>query len=77
MPRPRKCASPFRCFNSSPEVTPGGLFGATGLEKRADNSERLLELYRQRLKDAFGHVSTLLRASRLQADRGQPVGMAI
>ena len=20
MPRPRKCASPFRCFNSSPEV---------------------------------------------------------
>lgn len=45
---------------------PGGLFGTTGLEKRADYSERLLELYRQRLKDAFGHVSTprLIRSTR-------------
>lgn len=45
---------------------PEGLFGTTGLEKRADYSERLLELYRQRLKDAFGHVSTprLIRSTR-------------
>lgn len=45
---------------------PEGLFGGTGLVKRADYSERLLELYRQRLKDAFGHVSTprLIRSTR-------------
>lgn len=45
---------------------PGGLFGSTGLEKRADYSERLLELYRQRLKRAFGHVSAprLIRSTR-------------
>jgi three-Cys-motif partner protein len=45
---------------------PSGLFGSTGLEKRADYPERLLELYRQRLKDAFGHVSTprLIRSTR-------------
>jgi three-Cys-motif partner protein len=45
---------------------PSGLFGSSGLQKRADYSERLLELYRQRLKDAFGHVSTprLIRSTR-------------
>ncbi len=45
---------------------PGGLFGTTGLQKREDYSERLLELYRLRLKDAFGHVSTprLIRSTR-------------
>jgi three-Cys-motif partner protein len=44
----------------------GGLFGATGFEKRADYSIRLLELYRARLKSAFGHVSTarLIRNTR-------------
>ena len=34
-----------------------GLFGQY-LEKRQDYSERLLSLYRKRLKQAFGHVST-------------------
>jgi len=37
---------------------PGGLFDASGFEKHPDYSERLLELYRARLKGAFGHVST-------------------
>jgi three-Cys-motif partner protein len=36
---------------------PGGLFDASGIEKHPDYSERLLELYRARLKSAFGHVS--------------------
>jgi len=36
----------------------GGLFGTSGFEKHPDYSERLLELYRARLKSAFGHVST-------------------
>lgn len=36
----------------------GGLFAQAGYEKREDYSERLLELYRARLKAAFGQVST-------------------
>jgi three-Cys-motif partner protein len=35
-----------------------GLFETPGLEKRPDYSQRLLALYRIRLKEAFGHVST-------------------
>jgi three-Cys-motif partner protein len=35
----------------------GGLFEVDGLEKRPDYHERLLELYRSRLKSAFGNVS--------------------
>lgn len=35
----------------------GGLFEISGFEKYPDYSERLLELYRARLKSAFGHVS--------------------
>jgi three-Cys-motif partner protein len=44
----------------------GGLFAASGYEKRADYAERLLELYRTRLRSAFGHVSTprLIRNTR-------------
>lgn len=44
----------------------GGLFAMTGFEKRADYSERLLELYRARLRSSFGHVSTprLIRNTR-------------
>jgi three-Cys-motif partner protein len=44
----------------------GGLFAATGYEKRPDYSERLLELYRARLRTAFGHVSSprLIRNTR-------------
>ncbi len=44
----------------------GGLFGTDGFEKRPDYSERLLELYRARLRSAFGHVSTprLIRNTR-------------
>lgn len=44
----------------------GGLFAGSNLEKRADYSERLLELYRTRLRTAFGHVSTprLIRNTR-------------
>lgn len=44
----------------------GGLFAVTGFEKRADYSERLLELYRARLRASFGHVSTprLIRNTR-------------
>ena len=43
-----------------------GLFETGGLEKRADYSERLLELYRARLRAAFGHVSSprLIRNTR-------------
>ena len=43
-----------------------GLFAASGYEKRSDYSERLLELYRARLRTAFGHVSTprLIRNTR-------------
>jgi three-Cys-motif partner protein len=35
-----------------------GLFNSGGYEKREDYAERLLQLYRARLKAAFGHVST-------------------
>ncbi|PPQ36085.1 three-Cys-motif partner protein TcmP [Rhodopila globiformis] len=44
----------------------GGLFAASGFEKRPDYLERLLELYRARLRSAFGHVSTprLIRNTR-------------
>lgn len=43
-----------------------GLFAASGLEKRPDYAERLLELYRARLRYAFGHVSAprLIRNTR-------------
>ncbi len=43
-----------------------GLFAATGYEKRSDYSERLLDLYRARLRSAFGNVSTprLIRSTR-------------
>lgn len=45
---------------------PEGLFGLGGLEKREDYRERLLELYRSKLRDAFGFVSTprLIRNTR-------------
>lgn len=45
---------------------PEGLFGLGGLEKRLDYRERLLELYRSKLRDAFGYVSTprLIRNTR-------------
>ena len=36
----------------------GGLFDTSGFEKREDYADRLLQLYRARLKTAFGHVST-------------------
>lgn len=36
----------------------GGLFNTSGFEKREDYADRLLQLYRARLKTAFGHVST-------------------
>lgn len=44
----------------------GGLFAASGYEKRPDYTERLLELYRARLRSTFGHVSTprLIRNTR-------------
>ena len=44
----------------------GGLFAASSVEKRDDSSERLLALYRSRLRTAFGHVSTprLIRNTR-------------
>lgn len=35
----------------------GSLFDSGGIEKRPDYSDRLLQLYRSRLKGAFGHVS--------------------
>jgi three-Cys-motif partner protein len=45
---------------------PEGLFGTGALQKRADYMERLLELYRSKLKKAFGYVSTprLIRNTR-------------
>jgi three-Cys-motif partner protein len=44
----------------------GGLFEVNSVEKRADYSERLLGLYRTRLRAAFGYVSTprLIRNTR-------------
>ncbi|AGG70910.1 three-Cys-motif partner protein TcmP [Sinorhizobium meliloti] len=43
-----------------------GLFASTEIRKRDDYSERLLELYRRNLKNAFGFVSTprLIRNTR-------------
>ena len=43
-----------------------GLFEAAGFEKRPDYSERLLALYREKLRTTFGHVSTprLIRNTR-------------
>jgi three-Cys-motif partner protein len=43
-----------------------GLFDGNGVEKYPDYSERLLNLYRRRLKNAFGHVSAprLIRNTR-------------
>jgi three-Cys-motif partner protein len=43
-----------------------GLFDASGVEKHPDYHERLLQLYRSRLKSAFGHVSSprLIRNTR-------------
>lgn len=43
-----------------------GLLEVSGFEKRVNYSERLLELYRVRLRSAFGHVSTprLIRNTR-------------
>jgi three-Cys-motif partner protein len=38
-------------------VSEAGLF-ETGIQKRADAGKRLLNWYRERLKSAFGHVST-------------------
>lgn len=45
---------------------PVELFGAGELQKRADYRERLLELYRGKLRKAFGHVSAprLIRNTR-------------
>jgi three-Cys-motif partner protein len=43
-----------------------GLFAEIGYEKRSDYSERLLNLYRGRLRSVFGHVSSprLIRNTR-------------
>lgn len=45
---------------------PDELFGAGELQKRADYRERLLQMYRCKLKEAFGHVSSprLIRNTR-------------
>lgn len=45
---------------------PSELFGSGSLQKRPDYRERLLKLYRGKLKDAFGYVSTprLIRNTR-------------
>ncbi len=53
-------------FEEVYKIREGGLFAVTGFEKRADYSERLLELYRARLRSSFGHVSTprLIRNTR-------------
>lgn len=48
----------------------GGLFEVTGVEKRPDYAERLLELYRTRLKDAFGYVSV---PRLIKNTRGSPL----
>ena len=47
-----------------------GLFKTGGFEKRTDYSGRLLELYRGKLKAAFGHVST---ARLIRNTRGAPL----
>lgn len=45
---------------------PEELFGSGEMQKRHDYRERLLELYRSKLREAFGHVSTprLIRNTR-------------
>lgn len=45
---------------------PEGLFGSGALQKRTNYMERLLELYRSKLRRAFGYVSTprLIRNTR-------------
>ncbi len=45
-------------FNEVYRERSGSLFEASGFEKYPDYLERLLELYRGRLKAAFGYVST-------------------
>lgn len=53
-------------FEEVYQERPSGLFASSGYEKRPDYSERLLELYRARLRAAFGHVSSprLIRNKR-------------
>lgn len=53
-------------FEAAYQPRDGGLFAATGYEKRPDYAERLLDLYRGRLRTAFGHVSSprLIRNTR-------------
>lgn len=53
-------------FDEAYQPRQAGLFAASGYEKRQDYSERLLELYRSRLRSAFGHVSAprLIRNTR-------------
>lgn len=53
-------------FNEVYRERGGGLFHTGGYEKREDYPDRLLQLYRSRLKSAFGHVSTprLIRNSK-------------
>ena len=48
----------------------GGLFVEKGFEKRADYSERLLQLYRTSLEQAFGHVS---KPRQIRNTRGVPL----
>lgn len=49
---------------------PFGLFGQGELQKRSDYMDRLLKLYRSKLKDAFGHVST---ARLIKNTKGAPL----
>lgn len=48
----------------------GGLFNVPGVEKRPDYLARLLELYRARLRAAFGHVSV---AKLIRNTKGAPL----
>lgn len=57
-------------FDAAYRERSGGLFETNGLEKHSDYSERLIELYRKRLKEAFGHVST---ARLIRNTRGVPL----
>jgi three-Cys-motif partner protein len=57
-------------FEEVYQKRPGGLFASNGNEKRPDYSERLLELYRARLRTAFGHVSS---ARLIRNTRGAPL----
>jgi three-Cys-motif partner protein len=53
-------------FEEAYQRREGGLFAASGFEKRPDYSERLLALYRAQLRSAFGYVSAprLIRNTR-------------